>query len=352
VNEKRNCQWRVAARPSGNVRESDFAYEEHPIPDIGPGEFLLRTLYLGIRPVMRMYMQGLAVAGEEPLAIGDVIHGRGVAQVVESRHPDFAAGDVIQGQLGWQTWKASRGTEAERIRKLDYTGLPWSLGAGVLGMNGFSAYTGFVHCGHPLAGDVAVVSAAAGGVGSTVVQIARVLGCRVIGIAGGPEKCGLLLDLGCDAAIDYKSEDIGARLAELCPAGIDIYFDNVGGETLTTCLEHLAMRARVVLCGSISEYMLDEPFGPTNYTNLRMVNGTMNGFFVYNFEHLFDEATERLAGWIRGGQLRPVEDIVNGFDNMPAALARLYAGDNVGVQICRVRPEPEWGHSSARSVPK
>ncbi len=207
-------------------------------------------------------------------------------------------------------------------------------------MNGFSAYTGFVHCGHPMAGDVAVVSAAAGGVGSTVVQIARILGCRVIGIAGGPRKCELLTELGCDSAIDYKNECLDARLSELCPRGMDIYFDNVGGEMLETCMEHLAMHARIVLCGSISEYMRDEPFGPRNYTNLRMVNGSMNGFFVYNFEHLFDEATERLAGWIREGRLKPVEDIVDGFDHMPDALARLYEGDNVGVQVCRIRPEP------------
>lgn len=350
MNEDRNCQWRIAARPSGNVCASDFAYEEHPIPDIGRDEFLLRTLYLGIRPLMRMYMQGLSIAGEAPLDIGDLIHGRGVAQVVRSRHPDFAEGDVIQGQIGWQTWKASKGTVRERIRKLDYTGLPYSLGAGALGMNGFSAYTGFVQCGHPMAGDVVVVSAAAGGVGSTVVQIARILGCRVIGIAGGPKKCELLGDLGCDGAIDYKNENVGERLDSLCPDGIDIYFDNVGGELLETCLDRLAFAARIVACGSISEYMRDEPFGPRNYGNLRAVNGSMNGFFVYNFEHLFDEATERLANWIRSGELRPVEDIVDGFDNMPAALARLYAGDNVGVQVCRVRDEGSDGGQTPLGV--
>ncbi len=162
----------------------------------------------------------------------------------------------------------------------------------------------------------------------------------MIGIAGGPRKCELLTELGCDSAIDYKNEDMDARLSELCPRGMDIYFDNVGGEMLETCMEHLAMHARIVLCGSISEYMRDEPCGLRNYTNLRMVNGSMNGFFVYNFEHLFDEATERLAGWIREGRLKPVEDIVDGFDHMPDALARLYEGDNVGVQVCRIRPEP------------
>ncbi|MFQ5635439.1 MAG: NADP-dependent oxidoreductase [Gammaproteobacteria bacterium] len=339
MHEDRNCQWRIAARPTGNVKASDFAYEERAIPDIEQGEFLLRTLYLGIRPVMRMYMQGVAVAGERPLAIGDLIHGRGVAEVVRSKHPEFATGDVVQGQIGWQTWKASSGTRAERIEKLRYTGLPLSLGAGTLGMNGFSAYTGFVHCGLPLRGDVAVISAAAGGVGSTVVQIARIAGCRVIGIAGGAAKCRLLLELGCDAAIDYKNENLDARLTALCPDGMDIYFDNVGGETLETCMDHLAYGARIVLCGSISEYMRDEPFGLKNYSQLRAVNGSMKGFFVYNFEYLFDEATERLSAWIKRGELRPVENIVDGFDNMPDALAGLYSGDNVGVQICRVRSD-------------
>lgn len=337
MNEDRNCQWRIASRPSGNVTASDFLYTEEVIPEPRDGEFLLRTLYLGIRPVMRMYMQGRTVAGERPLAIGDIIHGRGVAEVVRSRNPDFTDGDIIQGQIGWQTWKISSNSESERILKLPDSGLPCSLGAGVLGMNGFSAYAGFVHCGHPMAGDVVVVSAAAGGVGSTVVQLARILGCRVIGIAGGRKKGELLTELGCDAAIDYKSENLAARLSELCPDGIDVYFDNVGGETLSTCLENLAFGARIVLCGSISEYMLAEPFGLKNYTRLRAANASMNGFFVYNMSHLFDEASQRLAHWIRSGELVPVQDIVEGFDQMPTALARLYDGQNVGVQICRVR---------------
>ncbi|MCG8376286.1 MAG: NADP-dependent oxidoreductase, partial [Chlorobiales bacterium] len=295
MREDVNCQWRIAARPEGNVRPSDFEYAEEPVPEIRDGEFLLRTLYLGIRPVMRMYMQGIAVAGERPLEIGDVIHGRGVAQVVRSRHREFAEGDVVHGQLGWQTWKASRGTPAERFIKMRPPGLPYALGAGLLGMNGFSAWTGFTQCGHPLAGDVVVVSAAAGGVGSTVVQIARILGCRVIGIAGGEEKCRFIEKLGCAASIDYQNEDVGKRLEELCPTGIDIYFDNVGGEILSACLENLAYGARIVLCGSISEYMRATPFGLTNYTRLRSVNGSMNGFFVYNFAHLFDQATEEMA---------------------------------------------------------
>ncbi len=341
------CQWRVAARPQGNVKPADFAYTEEPIPTPAEGEFLLRTLYLGLRPVMRMYMSGQAVAGEAPLAIGDVIHGRGVAQVVESRHPDYQRGDLVHGQLGWQTWKLSRGTAQERFIKMDYPDLSAALGVGILGMNGYSAWGGLMQCGKPTAGDVLVVSAAAGGVGSTVVQLGRTHGCRVVGIAGGAEKCALVKQLGADAVIDYKSEDVAAQLATYCPDGIDIYFDNVGGDTLSAALEQLAMHARVVLCGSISEYTLDTPYGLTNYTRLRRVNASMHGFFVYNFQELFPQATRELADWVRSGQLSPVQDIVDGFEQMPAALARLYDGHNVGVQICRVRNEEnEWSVSA------
>ena len=269
-----------------------------------------------------------------------MIHGRGVAQVAASNHPDYQVGELVHGQIGWQTWKVSRGTKAERFIKMPDNGTPYIHGVGATGMNGFSAYSGFLYCGHPIAGDTVVVSAAAGGVGSTVVQIARLLGCRVIGIAGGPEKCELVADLGAAATIDYKNEDVDARIAELCPDGIDIYFDNVGGHTLETMIEHLGYGARVILCGSISEYMLDEPFALSNYTKLRAVNGSMNGFFVYNFESEFDTMADQLAEWIISGELVPVQNVVDGFENLPAALAGLYDGTNTGIQICRVRGEP------------
>jgi len=343
MNEAMNCQWRIAARPDGNVKPSDFEYREEQIPQINGGEFLLRTLYLGVRPVMRMYMQGHSVAGERALDIGDVLHGRGVAQVVKSNNPDFAVGDIVHGQLGWQTWKASRGTRGERFIKMQNTDLPLSYGAGVTGMNGFSAYCGLMECGKPQPGETLVVSAAAGGVGTNVVQIGRILGCRVIGIAGGPDKCALVESLGCHAVIDYKNEDVGSRLAALCPQGIDIYFDNVGGAILEAALENLRMGARIVLCGSIAEYTDIEKKGPPNYTNLRAVNGSMNGFFIYNFEHLFPAAENRLADWIRVGEMQPVQNIVDGFEKMPEALAELYSGKNTGVQVCKVRGEQnEW----------
>lgn len=340
MREDVNLQWRVAARPRGNVVATDFELTETPIPQPGPDEFLLRTLYLGVRPVMRMYMQGRAAAGETPLELGDVIHGRGVAQVVCSNHPEFSAGDIVQGQLGWQTWKVSAGTPQERLLQVKHPDLPVAHAAGVTGMNGFSAYCGLIECGRPRSGETVLVSAAAGGVGSTVIQIARILGCRVIGIAGGAEKCALVRELGCTATIDHKSDAVAERIRELCPDGIDVYFDNVGGPTLAAVLDNLAFGARIVLCGSISEYMLDEPFGLTNYTRLRAVNGSMTGFFVYNFADQFAAAGTQLARWIQTGQLRPVESIIDGFENMPKALAALYSGTNTGVQICRVRGEP------------
>ncbi len=341
MNEDRNCQWRVAARPAGNVKHTDFAYSEEEIPRPGEGEFLLKTIYLGLAPVMRMYMQGTGAAGERPLQIGDVIHGRGVAEVIESRHPDYRVGDIVQGQCGWQTYKVSKGTKQERIFKCRDYGLPYALGAGVLGMTGLSAWAGLMERGQPRAGDLVVVSGAAGGVGSIVVQIARILGCRVIGIAGGAQKCDFIRAIGCEQAIDYKHGDVPARIAELCPDGMDLYFDNVGGEILSACMENLAFGAQVILCGSISEYTRKEPFGLTNYARLRAVEGSMHGFFVYNHIDSFHTCTDQFAEWINAGKLKPVQDMEEGFKQMPAALARLYDGRNVGVQCCRVRAEPD-----------
>jgi len=341
LREDVNLQWRIAARPEGNVRPGDFELAERPIPVPGPGEVLVKTRYLGLAPVMRMYMQGLNPSGETPLDIGDVIHGRGVGEVVESNHPDYQTGDIVQGQLGWQTWKVTAATAKERFFKCRDYGLPFSLGAGVLGMTGVSAYWGLMDCGRPKSGDLAVVSGAAGGVGSIVVQMLKIQGCRVIGIAGGPEKCRFIRELGCEAAIDYKNEDACARVAELCPDGLDLYFDNVGGDLLAACLENLAFGARIVLCGSISEYLREERFALSNYLNLRRVNGSMSGFFVYNYQDRFGDAFDGLAAWIKAGKLKPIQDVVEGFENMPDALARLYDGRNVGVQCCSVRGEPE-----------
>jgi len=331
-----NRQWRVGARPYGMPKATDFKYQEEPIPTCADGEILLKTLFLGLAPVMRMYMQGHSVAGEAPLAIGDIIHGRGVARVIESRHKGFQVGDIVQGQMGWQTYKATSVTPQEKFYKIHEHELTYALGVSIFSMTGLSAYGGFFEAATPCAGETVVVSGAAGGVGSIVVQLAKIAGCRVIGIAGGTKKCAFIQTLGCDGAIDYKSENIAARMAALCPDGMDIYFDNVGGEILEAALDNLAMGARIIVCGNISQYASETKSGPANYTNLQNVNGSMIGFFVYNYLPIFECSNRDLARWIKSGQLKPVLDIVDGFENMPTALSRLYDGNNVGVQCCRV----------------
>ena len=341
---KVNLQWCIARRPEGNVKPEDFLLREQEMPVCSEGQVLLRTLYLNLAPVMRMYMLGESVAGERPLSIGDLIHGRGVAEVMESRHPDYQAGEVVQGQIGWQTYKASSMTATERMSKIPDRGLSYGLSLGPLGMTGFSAYCGFIDRGSPGAGDTVVVSGAAGGVGSIVIQLAKIYGCRVIGIAGGVEKCQAI-SRWCDDTIDYRNEVVAERLIELLPGGLDIYFDNVGGDTLHACLDTMNYGARIVLCGSISEYTLDEPYGLKGYTRLRRVNASMHGFFVYNHEQQFPHAEAELAKWILSGELEPLIDVIDGFKAMPNGLARLYSHQNIGTAYCRVQPDkydPEY----------
>jgi NADPH-dependent curcumin reductase CurA len=342
LDERLNHQWRVALPPVGNVRPEDFAYASEPVAELRDGEVLLQTLFLGLAPVMRAYMQGLSVAGEAPLRPGDVIHGRGVAQVARSRHPEWREGEVVQGQIGWQTWKVSRMTPSEKMVRMPPNGLSAALGLGILGMTGLSAYAGYLRCGEPKPGEKMLLSGAAGGVGSIVAQLAaRVVGADVVGIAGGKEKCAFVQSLGCSASIDYSDGPIAEAIAAALPDGIDFYFDNVGGEILAAALEHLRPRARILLCGSISEYARAEPFGLTNYTRLRATDSSMRGFYVYNHLDCWDQAMADMAGWIRDGRLTAHFDVMDGFRNMPKALAGLYHGRNIGKQICRVRGEPE-----------
>jgi len=247
-----NRQWCVGARPEGKPKPTDFLFKESSIPRAGMGEVLLETLYLGIAPVMRMYMMNAPMGGEPVLDIGDVIHGRGVARVLESYNPDYEVGEIVQGQLGWQTHKVSKMSPRERFLKVRHHELSYAHSVRILSMTGLTAYTSFFDLGQPKTDETVVVSGAAGGVGHMVVQMAKIIGCRVIGIAGGSKKCGIVSDLGADAMIDYKNDDVAARIGELCPDGIDIYFDNVGGEILEACLDCLAYNARIILCGSIS----------------------------------------------------------------------------------------------------
>ncbi len=332
-----NRQWIIAGRPTGKPEPAHFALREQAIHAPGEGELLLETLYLGLVPVMRMYMQGLPVAGERALGIGEVIHARGVARVLASRHPDYREGEVLTGQLGWQTHKLTRVTPAERFYRVPTAlGLPVRTWMSALSMTGFSAYFGLFDCARPLPGETVVVSGAGGGVGSMAVQLARLAGCRVVGITGGAEKCAAVRSLGAESVIDYRSESLAEALDDRCPDGVDVFFDNVGGDTLAVVMERLRFGARVVLCGSISEYTLDAPYGLSNYARTRRVNGSMQGFFIYNYEARFDEAERCLANWLVHGQLQAREDILEGFERMPEGLMRLYDSRNVGIQICRV----------------
>ncbi|MEL6414446.1 MAG: NADP-dependent oxidoreductase [Pseudomonadota bacterium] len=337
-------QWVIARRPEGNVRPEDFGWREHTLPELETGEVLLKTLYLSLAPVMRDYMSGQSFAGEAPLNIGDVLHGRGVAQIVKSRHPDWREGQVVQGQIGWQTYKVSKMTAQEKFRVMPPNGLSASLGLGALGMTGLSAWAGLYNVGAPKAGERVLVSGAVGGVGSLVIQFAaNVTKCEVIGIAGGLAKCALTKTLGCKDAIDYKSEDIPNAIQKHLPDGIDVYFDNVGGEILDAAMDNLAMHARIVLCGSISEYTRERPYPLPNYTRLRRTDSQMRGFFVYNHLKDWDRAILEITDWIHDGLVKPVEQITDGFAHMPAALAGLYTGQNAGKQLCRVSGDPqEW----------
>ncbi|MGJ8562528.1 MAG: NADP-dependent oxidoreductase [Alphaproteobacteria bacterium] len=332
-----NRQWCVGERPVGKPKYTDFLYKEAPIQQPGEGEVLLETLYLGIAPVMRMYMMNLPAGGEPPLDIGDVIHGRGVARVLESCHPDYEAGEIVQGQLGWQTHKISKMTKRERFFKVKHHDLSYAHSVRILSMTGLTAYTSFYDQGQPKKGETVVVSGAAGGVGHMVVQMAKIEGCRVIGIAGGAEKCAVVKRLGADEVIDYKNDNVPEKIKELCSDGLDIYYDNVGGEILSACLDNLAYNARIVLCGSISEYTRDEKFGLTNYAMLRRSNAAMHGYFVYNYLDQFDSCNDQLAKWIRSGEMTPLIDELVGFEKMPEALVGVYEGSNIGTRCVKVK---------------
>ena len=336
-----NRQWVLAGRPVDRaVRETDFRLVEAPLPRPGRGEFLMRTLYLSVAPVMRQYMiDGAGI--EPPLAIGDVMRGRGVGQVVASNHPDYAPGDFVQGKLGWQEYSVSDGSPYYMMYKIRQRLVPLSTAVGALGITGFTSYLGLVDLGQPKKGETVLVSGAAGGVGSNVGWIARNLGCRVVGIAGTSAKCWTLTEgLGYDAAINYRTDDVAARIRELCPGGVDVFFDNVGGEILDHALGALNRHGRVVCCGRIAEYLKppDEAYRLHNWHMVGRQRATMRGFFIYDFAEHFPRAERQMAQWIAEGRMRYLEDVLEGFEQMPRALMRLYSGQNTGKQLVRIDP--------------
>jgi len=324
-----NRQWRLRARPVGMVKESDFELAESAVPKPGPGEVLVRNLYLAFEPAMRGWMEDRP-SYLPPVGIGEVMRGMTVGRVVESNQPGIAAGDLVSAMGGWQEWFAT----GAPVNKLP-PGTDPTLALSVLGITGLTAYFGMQELGKPSAGETVVVSGAAGATGSVAGQIAKLLGCRVIGIAGGAAKCAWLTgEANFDAAIDYKREDVASRLASLAPSGIHVYFDNVGGPILEAVLGQIAERARIVLCGGISGYNEPEPPpGPRNLMNLVVRRGRMEGFIVIDYAARFPEATQQLSRWVAEGRIAHRVDVQKGFENAPRTFQRLFRGENFGKQL-------------------
>jgi NADPH-dependent curcumin reductase CurA len=335
-----NRQWVLAERPTGPVRASNFRLVETLLRPLEEGEFRIEVLYLGVAAVMRGYMLNTEKF-ERPLAIGDVMHGRGVGRIVESRHPEWQVGEIVHGKMGWQQYAIADGSPYYLMFKVHQRVAPVSTALGVLGLTGFTSYLGLVDIGAVQAGDRVLVSGAAGGVGSNVGQIARLLGADPVGIAGSHDKCALLTArLGYRAAIDYRHEPVEQRIGELFPDGIDVFFDNVGGEILDAGLVHLRRHARVVLCGAISQYIdgVERPYALRNAFAIFKKMARMEAFFIYELGDRFERAELQLADWIAAGQLHYQQDILEGIERMPEALVRLFEGRNVGKQLVRVVP--------------
>jgi NADPH-dependent curcumin reductase CurA len=333
MTEGKNRQWILNARPAGKLTGEEFRWNEASIPQPSGGQVLLRTLWLSVDPAQRTWMSRDSY--KPAISLGDVMQSFAVGQVLESRHPDFKPGDLVRGEFGWQDYVATDGNGFGGMHKLP-PGVPPNLALSLFGVNGLTAYFGITDIGQTKAGETVVVSSAAGATGSIAGQIAKVLGCRVIGTAGGKEKCEWLVkEEHFDAAINYKREDPGARLSELCPDGIDVFFDNVGGAVLNEVLARINLGARIVLCGSISRSDPCEP-GPANYFNLVARRARMEGFTGLDYPSRVPEAFEALGRWQRAGSLVQKEDVVTGLENAPRALLRLFTGENFGKQLVKV----------------
>lgn len=330
-----NRQWVLARRPTGSVATTDFERTETERPSIEEGQVLVRNLCVSFDPAMRGWMTDQK-SYLPPVGIGEVMRASTAGQVVESKHPDFATGDLVQGIGGWQDY-AALDPSGGRLMKLP-PGISLEQSLSVFGITGLTAYFGMLDVCRPKEGDVVLVSGAAGATGSVAGQIAKAKGCRVVGIAGGPDKCRWLTnEAHFDAAIDYKAQDVRKTVAELCPKGIDAFFDNVGGDALEAALANLRRGARIALCGAISRYnMTALPPGPSNYTNLIIQRASMQGFLVLDHLHRATEAIAELAQWVGSGDIVYRVDVQEGFDAIPETLLRLFTGANFGKQLLKL----------------
>jgi len=331
-----NRRFVLRSRPEGRITSDTFELVEEPIPEIGDGEALVRTDWISLDPTNRAWI-GETPTYLPPVGIGEVMRALGLGRVVASKDDAYREGQLVQGLIGWQEWSVVSDA-APLLPIAEVAGVEPSAYLGVLGMPGLTAWVGLKDIGRPQPGETLVVSAAGGAVGSVVAQIAKIKGARVVGIAGGPEKCALLTDqLGVDAAVDHRAPDWRDQLAAATPEGIDVDFENVGGEIMDAIIARLNLRARVVLCGLISGYNDPEPPpGPRSFSNLLVQRARLEGFIVLDHFDRMGEAAIELSGWIQEGTLKPLETVVEGFEKLPTAINMLFDGANTGKLVVRV----------------
>jgi len=328
-----NRQVLLASRPRGWVVEDNFRIVETPLPAPGPGEVLVKNEWLSLDPYMRGRMNE-AKSYVPPVQIGEVMVGQTVGEVLESQDPAFKHGDKVLSPLGWQLYGSAK---AKLLRKIDIARAPATYYLGVLGMPGMTAWFGLSEIGKPKAGETLVVSAASGAVGSVVGQLAKIVGCRAVGIAGGKAKCDYVAgELGFDACIDYKAGDVAERLREACPNGVDVHFENVGGALLDTMLTVMNRFSRIVICGFVAEYNATEPYGYKRLRSILVNRIRMQGMLVFDWEERYGEAIEALAKHLAAGKLKYRESIVEGLDNAPKGLIGLLKGENFGKQLVKL----------------
>ncbi|NML43344.1 NADP-dependent oxidoreductase [Ramlibacter sp. G-1-2-2] len=325
----------LASRPHGIPQGEHFRIEEAAVPELRTGEFLVRNQFLSVEPAMRGWVNA-AANYSDPVPVGGVMRSFAAGVVVASRHPGYAEGDAVMGMLGWQEYAVSDGSGIRR--KVRETDLPLSLSLGVLGINGVTAYFALTEAGEPRPGDTVVVSTAAGSVGSAAGQIAKMMGCRTVGIAGGAQKTALCRDFfGFDAAVDYKSADFAGALAAALPQGVDVYYDNTGGAVSDAVLPRINKGARIVICGTASVASWEPwPSGPRVERHLLNKAARMQGFLVWDYEHRYEEAVAKLAAWVRDGRLKVREEVLQGLEAAPDAIAGLYRGENLGKRVIRL----------------
>jgi len=330
-----NRLWRLAARPVGLIRESDFTWCQEPLPAPVEGQVLIRNIYLSLDPGNRGWLRE-GKSYMPPVAVGEVMRGITIGRVEQSLHPDFKMGDLVQGILGWQEYALSDGTGLTLLT--EDPSLPITAYFGVLGFIGLTAYFGLLFVGKPQAGETLVVSAGAGAVGSLVGQIGKIKGCRVVGIAGSDEKCRWLTEeLGFEGAINYKKDSLPSSLEKNCPQGVDIYFDNVGGEILDALLAIINVNARIVVCGTLAQANATEPVpGPYNFRAILTQRAKLQGFIFTDFLEHTMEAMNDLKNWLDQGNLRYRVDVVSGLEQAPKAINKLFDGSNKGKLIIKI----------------